>query len=77
MSNPELVKLTRAGEAQAMRVTHCGPLKLGTYPEISFVGIGSMGREIEIRVPQKSADRQLARIPLSYAEAVGCDHMRL
>ncbi len=73
MSYPEKVKLTVAGEAVTLQVQKCAKATVGKFPGIEFTGIDQFDKRlITIEVPQSSADRQLGRIPLTYAEAVGC-----
>lgn len=65
-----LIKLKNAGESVTLQITACAPLAIGTYPEIEFTGTDGRGA-FSIRVPKKSADRQLERAGLTYASAVG------
>lgn len=72
----EPTKLTNAGDSITFTCTSAGVLTgadgtpLGKWPEVEFRGRDG-GREVIVRVPQKSADRQLGRIPLTYAECAG------
>lgn len=70
MTVPAILSLKQAGDAVTMHVETCALLAFGKYPEVEFTGKDG-GRLIAVRVPQKSADRQLTRIALTYATAVG------
>ncbi len=72
MSYPDKIKLTKAGEAVALKITKCAKAAVGKFPGVEFTGALGTGAIVTIEVPQASADRQLGRIPLTYAEAVGC-----
>ncbi len=74
MTAPEItvVPLKQAGESVTMRVLTCALLPFGKYPEVEFTGTDGK-QVIAVRVPQKSADRQLTRVALTYETAVGKD----
>lgn len=71
MTAPELVKLTKPDDAIAMRVTACGPMKIGDYPEVEYVGVIADGKTCAVRVPAKSSERQLDRLELTHASVIG------
>lgn len=66
----EPTKLKNAGESVTFTCASAKLLTFGQYPEVEFAGRDG-AREVVVRVPQKSADRQLGRIPLTYAECAG------
>jgi hypothetical protein len=69
---PEILKLTLAGQSVTVHVTACGLVPVGQFPEVEFVGLDTAsGKVVAIRVPQKSADRQLSRFSYTYEDAVG------
>lgn len=69
-SEATLVKLRSAGDSLTMQVETCAKMTIGTYPEISFIGSDG-ARQVEIRVPEKSANRQLERLGMSYPDCAG------
>lgn len=71
MTTPEVVKLTAPGSAITVAVSASGPVPVGQYPEIAFTGTASDRRHVTVQVPKSSADRQLGRLDLTYATAVG------
>lgn len=71
-SAPTLVKLTKAGETLTMAVKSCELMKIGSYPEVEFIGFDGKKDLVAVRVPQKSADRQLARCDITHLQqAIG------
>lgn len=71
-STPSLIKLSKVGETLTLAVMSAGELKMGDYPEVEFVGLDGKQQFVAIRVPQKSADRQLARCEITdYNHAAG------
>lgn len=70
MTAPEILSLKQAGDSVTLRVQSCGPLSIGKYPEVEIVGMDG-NRLCAVRIPQKSVDRQFARIDLTYPSAVG------
>ncbi len=67
MTFPEKVKLTQAGESITVHVSRCALASVGKYPEVEFYGVAA-GRQVVVPVPKASADRQLARLTLTYAD---------
>ena len=72
MTTPNVFPLEHAGDAITLRVTACGPVPVGRYPEIQFAGVDAEGRAHVVQMPKASADRQLARANLTTATVVGC-----
>jgi hypothetical protein len=66
-----ILKLKQAGEFAIIAIDRAEPLKFGEYPEVEFSGYSDEGQLVALRVPQKSADRQLERLSLSYADCEG------
>jgi len=72
MSTSEnVLQLKQPGDGVTMRVTKCAPMKIGNFPEIEFVGVVENGETVAVRVPSKSADRQLERLDRTYQLIVG------
>jgi hypothetical protein len=69
-SNATEVKLKSAGESITIMCDRCAPLSIGKWPEVEFAGNDGT-KAVVIRVPKKSADRQLDRQALTYADCVG------
>jgi len=65
------LKLKKVGDAATLRIMSCELMKIGTYPEIQFAGVDATGVVWSVKVPQRSADRQLERLNLTYKTAVG------
>lgn len=70
-SDIPVLTLKNVGDGVTMRIIKCGPMTIGTYHEISFTGIDTAGVTAEVRVPRKSADRQMERLGLDYDSAIG------
>jgi hypothetical protein len=70
MSDPIIVPLKTAGDSLTMAVTHCAPSTVGNYPEIEFVGTDGP-REVMVRMPKTSAERQFTRLSLTQQSVVG------
>jgi hypothetical protein len=69
---PTLVKIKTVGETLTLAVMSAALVPTGDYPEVEFVGFDGKKQFTAIRVPQKSADRQLQRCEINtLAEAVG------
>jgi hypothetical protein len=66
-----LLKLKNPGDRATLTVASCALLPFGDYPEVEFIGVDSEGGTVAVRVPQSSADRQLARIERTYESVVG------
>jgi hypothetical protein len=67
-----ITKLTKAGESLTLNVMACAKVPVGQYPEVEFSGIDIESRTATaVRVPESSANRQLARLNLTYADCVG------
>lgn len=72
----EPTKLKEEGQSITFTIASAGLLvgpdgkQLGKWPEVEFIGRDGK-QEIVLRVPQSAADRQLGRIPLTYAECAG------
>lgn len=72
MTAMPITKLTTAGESLILNVMACAQVPVGQYPEVEFTGIDTETRTATaVRVPKSSADRQLARLNLTYADCVG------
>lgn len=70
-SDIPVLTLKNVGDGVTMRVTSCDKMKIGTYPEVEFIGVVEKGETVSVRVPQKSADRQLERLGFNYGLACG------
>lgn len=66
MSEP--IKLKNAGEKHTLTVRRVRLLPFGNDPEIEYEGTDGS----KVWVPQKSSDRQLARLNLTEETVVGC-----
>lgn len=70
-SDIPVLQLKQVGDGATLRVTACGQMKIGTYPEVEFTGVVESGETVAVRLPLKSADRQLDRLGLDYETAIG------
>lgn len=67
-----VTKITKAGESITLNVMACAKVPVGQFPEIEFSGIDVESRTVlAVRVPESSANRQIARLNLTYADCVG------
>lgn len=65
------IELKQAGQEAILTVRKCGLASVGKYPEVEFSGPDDRGEPAMIAVNQKSTDRQLTRINLTYQSCVG------
>lgn len=70
MTAPELIVLKQPGQSLTLNVMSCVQVPVGRFPEMEFTGTDG-SRLVAVRVPKASADRQLARIDLTYQATVG------
>jgi len=71
MTGPDVYPLVNAGDAITLRVASCEPMKIGTYPEIEFIGDDAAGRRHAVRIPKSSVERQFKRADLTPTTIVG------
>lgn len=65
------IELKMVGQEAVLRVDSCKLASAGKYPEVEFTGTDANNIVAMIVVNQKSADRQLGRLSLTYQTAVG------
>lgn len=65
------IELKAVGQEAVLHVDSCKLASVGKYPEVEFTGTDTHGILAMIVVNQKSTDRQLGRLALTYQTAVG------
>lgn len=66
----EQIKLTTAGDSLTFQCTGASLAKTGKWPEAIFAGHDGE-KQIEVHMPAQSAERQLTRLAMTYAECGG------